>query len=432
MIANNTADQKRFGVSRRYSSYVFGLLFLMYVFDYVDRQVVGALFPYIKRDWGLTDTECGWLASIVTLVMAFLVLPISILVDRWSRRKAMGLMAMLWSAAAALCAFASGFRQLFALRAVIGVGEASYTAGGHAMIAAYFAENRRSTMNGLFNAAVPLGTAIGVTVGGIIAETVGWQYAFGLTALPGFFIALLFFRIKDYRTVEMLKPSSGGASTDAGKMSAKDIALEFLKTPSLLFTYAGYIGVAFVGTALITWLPSYFHRYEGLAMDAAGMKSSGIFLLSILGLPLAGMMVDAMRKRIRNARLVFPAASSLLTAVLLFISLFFFEGKAQYYLFLLVGFVMPMYAAATSAVSQDVIHPGLRAMSYSMVNMVQMSLGYTLGPLFVGVVSDRYDLMTAFRFLPIFCVMSALLFFIGSLYYVSDLEKVRSITLYEE
>lgn len=185
-------DARDFQVSRGYANYVFLLLFLLYMFNYVDRMVVAAIFPYLKADWGLTDTQCGWFASIVTLFMTAFVFPVSLLVDRWSRKKAIGIMAVLWSFAAAACAFTKNFTQLFTMRAVVGVGEAAYTSGGHAMIAAYFPEEKRATMNGLFTAAIPMGTAFGVILGGVIAETLGWRYAFGILAVPGLIVAILF------------------------------------------------------------------------------------------------------------------------------------------------------------------------------------------------------------------------------------------------
>ena len=425
-------DKQRFEVSSGYAYYVFSLLFLLYVFDYIDRMVIASLFPYLKADWGLTDTECGWLASIVTLMMTIFVLPVSLLVDRWSRKKAIGIMAILWSIAAAACALARNFRQLFLLRSVIGIGEAAYTAGGLAMISAYFPERRRATMMGIFTAAVPFGTAIGVVLGGAIAVHFGWRYAFGLTAIPGLIVAILIFGVKDYKTVQMVKTVSTDTESDIVKrMSLGDIAMEFLKTPSVICTYLGYVGNTFVTTALITWLPTYFHRIDNLPMDKAGLKSSVIFLLAILGAPLGGFLTDWWRKRRYNARMTVPAITSLLSAIFVFVGFTFFEGTAQYICLLAFGFTAPIFAAGGSAVTQDVVHPGLRAMSYSFLQVCQMALAYTLSPIFVGVISDRYDLLTAFRILPIFMVFGCIVFFIGSFYYNRDLDKVEKVTLEE-
>ncbi len=428
----NVSSAKDFEVSRGYAYYVFLLLFLLYLFNYVDRMVVSALLPFLKVDWGLTDTQCGWFASIVTLMMAVFVFPVSILVDRWSRRKAIAIMGVLWGIASAACALTRNFTQLVAARSFVGIGEAAYTSGGHAMIAAYFPEEKRATMNGLFTAAIPMGTAVGVILGGVIGESLGWRYAFGIMAVPGIIVALLFFWVKDYKTVAITKKTQ----TDEGllhvKMKFFDIVKEFARTPSVLFTYLGYIGNTFVTTALMTWLPSYYHRVDNLPMDKAGLKTSAVFLLAIIGAPVGGLIIDKIRKRWLNARMSVPAVTSLLAGLFVFIGFSFFEGTVQYICLLLFGFFAPMFAAGGSAVTQDVVHPGLRAFSYALAQFFMMALGYTLAPIFVGSISDRYDLLTAFQFLPLFALFGAVVFFIGSFYYVRDLHKVERVVLQEE
>ena len=418
-----------FKVSRGYAYYVFLLLFLLYLFNYVDRMVVAAIFPYLKADWGLTDTQCGWFASIVTLMMTVFVFPVSLLVDRWSRKKAIGIMAVLWSFGAAACAFTRNFTQLFTMRSLVGVGEAAYTSGGHAMIAAYFPEEKRATMNGLFTAAIPMGTAIGVILGGVIAETLGWRYAFGILAVPGLIVAILFFWVKDYKTVQIVRTTGDGAQAVRVKMKFADIVREFLHTPSVLFTYLGYVGNTFVTTGLMNWLPSYYHRVDGLPMDKAGLKTSIVFLLAIFGAPIGGYITDRIRKRFLNARMTIPAVTSFLTALFLFIGFSFLEGRAKYFFLIFFGFTAPMFAAGGSAVTQDVVHPGLSAISYSLAQFFMMLLGYSLSPIFIGFISDRYDLLTAFKFLPLFALFGGAAFFVGSFFYVRDLHKVEKVRL---
>ena len=414
-------DTQEFQVSRGYANYVFLLLFLLYLFNYVDRMVIASLFPYLKVEWNLTDTDCGWFASIVTLMMTLFVFPVSLLVDRWSRKKAIAAMAVVWSFATAACALTKNFTQLFAMRAVVGGGEAAYTSGGHAMIAAYFPEEKRATMNGLFTAAIPMGTAIGVILGGVIAVKLGWRYAFGLLAIPGLIVAILFFWVKDYKTVMITKNAGAGEI----KMGWKDIAREFLHTPTVIFTYVGYVGNTFVTTALMNWLPSYFNRIDGIPMDKAGIKTSVVFLLAIIGAPLGGMLTDKLRKKWFHSRMSVPAVTSLVAGILLFIGFFFFEGTTQYIFLIIWGFTAPMFAAGGSATTQDVVHPGLRAISYSLVQFFMMLLGYSLSPIFIGAISDRYDLLTAFKFLPLFSLLGAIGFFIGAFYYGRDYNKVQ-------
>ncbi len=425
-----TGAERDFEVTRGYARYVFLLLFLLYLFNYVDRMVIASLFPYLKADWGLTDTQCGWFASIVTLMMTAFVFPVSLLVDRWSRKKAIAIMGIVWGISSAACAFTKNFFQLITLRSIVGVGEAAFTAGGTAMISAYFPEEKRATMNGLFTAAIPFGTAVGVILGGVIAVNFGWRYAFGIMAVPGLIVAIIFFWVKDYKTVQVLKKVGEAGSISHVRMKAADIAREFIHTPSVLYTYMGYVGNTFVTTGLMNWLPTYYNRTEGLPMDRAGMKTSVIFLLAIFGAPIGGIIIDRVRNKFPNARMTVPAITSLLTGLFVFVG-FSLEGTAQYLLLLLFGFTAPMFAAGGAAVTQDVVHPGLRAMSYSLAQFFMMLLGYTMSPIFIGALSDRYDLLTAFRFLPIFALFGAIVFFIGSFYYVRDVSKVDKVRLKE-
>ena len=205
MIVQQGQSTKEYKLSSGYKTYIFILLFLLYFFDVVDRYIVSSLFPFIQQDWGLTDIQCGMLVSTVYWAIVVLTLPISILVDRWSRRKAISIMAVLWSIASMACAFMGNFAQLFTARTFLGVGEAGYAAGGTAMITGMYPEEKRARIMGLWNASIPLATATGIALGGVIAVNFGWRAAFGLTALPGLVVAILFFFIKDYKTVDLVK-----------------------------------------------------------------------------------------------------------------------------------------------------------------------------------------------------------------------------------
>lgn len=424
-----TESTQEFHVTRGYAWYVFILLFILYMFFFIDRIIINPLFPFLKVEWGLTDTQCGWFASITTLTMTLFVFPISILVDRWSRKKSIAIMGIFWGISSAACALTRNFSQMLTVRSFVGIGESAFTAGGHAMIAAYFPEEKRSTINGLFNAAVPMGTAFGMMMGGIIAESFGWRYAFGIMAIPGIIVSVLFFWVKDYKTVEIKKTGLLGEPTGGEKVAISDIVKEFLHTPSVICTYLGYIGNMFVAAALMTWLPTYYHRMEELTMDKAGTKSSIIFVLAVVGAPLSGLIIDMIRKKVLNARMSFPAVTSLLSTIFLFIGFFYFEGQAQYLILLLWGLFVSMFAAGASAVTQDVMQPGLRAISYAIALFSMMIFAFTLSPIFVGAISDKYDLITAFRLLPLFSLFAAVVFFIGSFFYVRDLKKVGKVAL---
>lgn len=418
--------------SKRYTNYIFLLLFLLYMFDYIDRMVITSLFPFLKADWNLTDTQCGMLVSAVYWSIVLFTFPISILVDRWSRRKTIGMMAILWSIATGMGAFSKSFKHLFIARTFIGVGEAGYAPGGSAMMSALYPQEKRSLMMGLWNASIPLGSAIGVAVGGIIAAHWGWRSAMGIVAIPGLIIAILFFFIKDYKTIGLEKSDSKQDITTERKkvrMSVSDMLKEFLSKPSLIFTYFGMAGVVFTTTSLLTWLPTYFHRVQGMEEGPAGLKSSAVMLFAIIGAPLGGYITDRWRKKRINARLLLPTITSLLSAILMFLAFSIFNGQMQYLLLLSVGVSITAFIAATAAVTQDVVHAGLRAVSYAIAVVVQNLIGASLGPIVMGAISDATNIQTAFTFLPIALLIASALFFAGSFYYEKDLQKVEKVTL---
>jgi len=418
--------------TKRYTNYIFILLFLLYMFDYIDRMVITSLFPFLKVDWHLTDTQCGMLISAVYWSIVLFTFPVSILVDRWSRRKTIGLMAVVWSFATGFGAFSGSFRHLFVARTVIGVGEAGYAPGGSAMMSALYPQEKRSWMMGLWNASIPLGSAIGVAIGGIIAAKWGWRHAMGIVALPGFIIAILFFFVKDYKTIGLEKTEVKLDKAERRKkvrMSIKDMITEFLEKPSLIFTYFGMAAVIFTTTSLLTWLPTYFHRVQNMPIGPAGIKSSAIMLFAIIGAPLGGYIADRWRRKQINARLLVPALTSLLSAILMFLSFSVFRGQIQYMILLSMGISITAFIAAAAAVTQDVVHAGLRAISYAVAVVIQNLLGASLGPIVMGAISDATNIQTAFTFLPLALLLASALFFAGSFYYAKDLSKVEKVVM---
>jgi MFS family permease len=422
-------DRTGYLFSKRYSNYIFTLLFLLYLFDYADRMVVNSMFTSIQADWHITDTQCGWLVSVIYLAIGILTFPVSFLIDRWSRTKTIGIMAIVWSLATALCALTGNYVQLFMARILIGFGEAGYAPGGSALISGIYPVDKRSKMMGLWNASIPLGSAIGVTMGGIIAQSLGWKHAFGLVAFPGLVIAILFLFVKDYKTVDLSFVDKKNIKV---KMKAKDIITEFTAKKSLIFTYFGMAAVVFVTTAMIVWLPKYFEIERSISPKSAGTLAGAVMVLALIGAPMGGFLTDLWRKTQPRARLLFPAISTLVSAVILFISLTLLNGLGQLILLFVFGILIMSFISGAAAVTQDVIHPGLRATSYAIAVAVQNLLGSFTAPIVLGKISDLTNIKTAMAILPSVLVIGGILFYIGSKYYVKDLQRVAAVELQPE
>jgi predicted MFS family arabinose efflux permease len=429
MEAMNNSHVPETGALTSSPYYIFTLLFLLYMFDYMDRLVIVSLFPFLKQDWGITDAQCGLLVSAVYWSILIFTLPVSIMIDRWSRVKSIGLVTVFWSLATIACAFTKNFGQLFAARTAIGIGEAGYAPGGTAMISSLFPKEKRARMLGVWNASIPLGSALGIALGGIIADRFGWRHAFGVVAFPGLVVALLFFYVKDYRTIELTKAPQGGNEKAGSRMRFGEIAKHLLANKTLIFNNLAFAANTFVTTALLTWLPSYFQRVEGISMSRASTKGGIVMLLAIIGAPLGGYLADRWMKSRRNARLLFPSLSSLLTAFLLFSAFSFYRGEIQYAVLLAAGIAAVAFVPASVAVTQDVVHPGLRAVSLSLCIIIQHVLGSSLGPPIIGSLSDTLGLEKAMVFLPFFAALAGVLFFIGSFFYNADAELVERIEI---
>ncbi len=403
------STQKRPG-----AMFAFVLLFLLYFFDYADRVVVSSLLPDLKREWGLSDAQGAMFFTVVYWSIIAATLPVSILADRWSRKNVIAGMAIFWSIATAACGFARNYSQMILCRVAIGVGEAGYAPAGTAMISGLFEKKRRSLMMGIWNASIPLGSLAGLVTGAYIAKHYGWKHAFGVVALPGLIVACLFFFVKDYKTVELKSAPEGPP------MARGDITRRFLSTPSLLFTFFGFAANTFVTGALLFWLQHYFNREYGVPLEKASLKAGSVMALAIVGAPLGGFLADRWLRSRENARPLFAGISALLTAVAFFAAFSFLRGVPQDIMLYAGGVLALSYVPAAAAVTQDVVHPGLRAISYSLCVVVQNLLGSSLGPLFVGAVSDQVNLATALSILPAFSLLSGLLFLLAARRYNED------------
>jgi fucose permease len=212
-------------------------------------------------------------------------------------------------------------------------------------------------------------------------------------------------------------------------MEKKDMIREFITKPSVIFTYFGMAAVVFVTTSMLTWLPTYFEKVREIPQEKAGPMASAVMLLAIVGAPLGGFLTDKWQKTRDNARMIYPALSTLLSGVVLFIALAFLKGTIQYATLLVFGILILSFISGAAAVTQDVIHPGLRATSYAIAVVVQNLIGASTAPIVMGKIYDLTNIQTALSILPFVLVIGAFLFWLGSKHYVSDMGKVAKIQL---
>jgi predicted MFS family arabinose efflux permease len=410
--------------SRGSAWFAFAMTLALMVMDYVDRQVIVSLFPHMKAEWGLSDTQLGSLVSVVSVTVALGALPIALFADRASRVKSIVVMATVWSLATISCMFTRGYGQLLAARAAVGLGEAGYGSVGAALIASHFPARMRGALMAGFFASASVGSVLGVMLGGVIAARWGWQAAFGLVGVPGLVLSLAYLKVRDYRTVE-LTPRLHEATRTGGDV-LRHVARGLTRSPTMLFVCIGGAAQLIVVSALWSWLPSFLNRVDGMAPQQASVRAALIVLCGAVGSVAWGALVDRAGNRRPRNKLYAMAALCLLSLAILSATFalpvlgFALDPSLQFGLIAAGGFVMTCTVGPVSAVVIDVIHPGLRASGSSVLALFQNLFGLAAGPVIAGLLSDAHGLSFAMAVTPLFAIIAAAAFLRAARTYEAD------------
>ncbi|HPW12488.1 MAG TPA: MFS transporter [Thermomonas sp.] len=401
-----TPAQDGYLFSRGQAWFAFGMTLALMVFDYVDRQVIVSLFPYLKAEWNLSDKQLGALVSVVSVTVALGALPVALFADRVSRVKSIVAMATVWSLATISCMWTRGYGQLLAARAVVGLGEAGYGSVGAALIASHFPARMRGALMAGFFASASVGSVLGVMLGGMIAERWGWQAAFGVVGVPGLLVALAYLKVRDYRTVS-LEPALDAKRRSIGE-AVRHIVRVLARTRTMLWVCLGGAAQLIVVSALWSWLPSFLNRVHGVAPAQAGVKAALVVLAGALGSVVWGTLVDRVGVRHPRRKLVTMAVLCVLSMVLL-VTAFgtSLAPPAQFALIAIGGFVATCTVGPVSAIVIDVIHPGVRATGASVLALFQNLFGLAAGPFVAGLLSDAWGLVPALTVIPLCALLAA-------------------------
>jgi MFS family permease len=401
------------------------------IMDYVDRQVIVSLFPFMKAEWGLSDTQLGSLVSIVSVTVALGALPVALFADRASRVKSIVTMGLLWSVASISCMFTRNYGQLLAARAAVGLGEAGYGSVGAALIASHFPQRLRGALLAGFFACASVGSVLGVMLGGMIAARWGWHAAFGIVGIPGLVMALLYMKVRDYRTVT-LTPALEEATHSVGGVLGR-VWEKLWSPPTMLFVCIGGAAQLIVVSSIWSWLPSFLNRAHGVPADQAGVRAALIVLCGAVGSVAWGALVDrAGAKQPRN-KLRALAAMCLLSMTVL--SLAFgapmlgwdLSNAQQFGLIAAGGFVMTCTVGPVAAIVIDVIHPGVRATGSAVLALFQNLFGLAAGPFVAGLISDAQGLPFALAVMPFFSIFAAAAFMRAARTYEADAARAAAL-----
>jgi MFS family permease len=427
--AESGAQTGATSVPRTYAWIVFALTFGLLLSDYMSRQVLNVVFPVIKLEWNLTDTQLGSLASVVALLVGLLTFPLSVLADRWGRVKSIILMAFLWSLATLGCALATSYEQMFAARFFVGVGEAAYGSVGIALIISIFPAHLRATLTGAFMAGGAAGSVLGMALGGVVAAHFGWRWAFAAMAIFGLLLVTL------YRVIvieKKLGTTSANRHTDstlghmAGRTAFRRLMGGLFSSTAVRLAYTGSGLQLFIMAAMIAWTPSFLNRYYHLPTDKAGALA-GLFILSgAIGMVLCGIITDRFSKNKPERKWWIAMSYSLISGALLLIAFRMPFGTGQLVMIgvgmLLVGGTSGPAGAMVANLTPAVIHSS----AFATLTLANNLLGLAPGPFVTGILADRIGLLNALQIVPFIAFGAAAAFALGRRYYEADVKRIQA------
>jgi MFS transporter, Spinster family, sphingosine-1-phosphate transporter len=387
----------------------FGLAILSFInlFSYLDRFIVSALAQSLKEaGLGLSDANLGSLMSAFLIVYTVVAPVFGAMGDRRSRPRLIALGVAIWSFATALSGFANSYLALFAARASVGVGEAAYVTIAPSLLSDYFPVRQRGRVMAIFFCAIPVGSALGYVVGGLVDKHYGWRAAFFVAGVPGLLLAALCLLLKD--------PPRGiqeGAAVAAHDPKARRSSVRkqtfatyagLVRNKPYALTVLGYAAYTFAIGGLGFWMPSFLERVQGVPRDQATVSFGTIVVVTgFVGTFLGGWMGDYFARRSRQSYLWLSAIATIIAAPFVWVALttpshsvyLFSMVTAQLCLFLSTG---PINAAII-----NLVLAGERASAIALSVFAIHVLGDVLSPPLVGALSDSFSLQQAVKILPV-------------------------------
>ena len=386
----------RNGHSREFTNayrwYALGLLVVVYVFNFIDRSILGILVEPIKQDLGVSDTLMGFLGGIAFATFyTFLGIPIARLADRGSRRNILAVCLALWSGATALCGLAANFVHLLLARIGVAVGEAGGSPPSHSMISDMFPPERRATALAIYALGIPIGTMLGNLGGGWINEAFDWRTAFLVVGAPGLLLAL----VVRFTLREPVRGASEGLSADTGETPPVMAVFRLLwSRRSFRYMTIGGSLHAFVGYGVGLWIPAMFMRSHGLGTAEMGVALFYLGFASIAGTLLGGYMGDRLGARDQRWYLWLPGLAILASLPFSFYAYITSDPYAALWTLAVPAALGAYYLGPTFSMTQGLVGLRMRALASSILLFILNIIGLGLGPQFTGIASDLLNAWT--------------------------------------
>jgi MFS family permease len=381
-------------MNRTRQTYALFILFAINAMNFFDRQIGGVLAEPIRKEWGLTDIQVGWLATAFTLLYAVMGVPLGRLADRSNRTRILAAGVFFWSAMTAAAGLTRNFGQLFLVRLGVGVGEATCAPASASLIGDLYPPQERAKAMSVFMMGLPAGLALSYLISSQIAAAYGWRQGFFVAGIPGIFCAL--------GALLLREPARGSREIHSGVGSQRRAGSPYwlvLATPTMGWIILSGALHNFNMYALSAFQMPYLMRYHGATLTDAGRLSTLLALAGIPGLLLGGFVGDLTRRTRVNGGLLAGAVAFLLSAPLTYLAL---DAAPRdlwgFGVFMaLGGGLMFVYYGTVYSTIQDVIEPSLRGTAMAIYFLAMYVLGASFGPVLTGFLSERFTRDAAIR-----------------------------------
>lgn len=405
-----------------------GILAFINLFNYLDRYLVSALVESLKHsELALSDTQAGSLMSGFLIVFALIAPVFGTLGDRMSRPRLIAFGVACWSIATALSGLAWNFASLFAARASVGVGEAAYVTIGPSLLSDYFPRDQRGRVMAIFFCAIPVGSALGYVVGGLMDVHFGWRMAFFVAGLPGLVLALLCLGLRD--------PPRGGQDVDAsdrgldrptpadGPMTANPkrgdpfaAYRQLLRNRPYVLTVAGYVAYTFALGGLAFWMPAFLERMRGIPREQATVSFGTIVVVTgFVGTFAGGWLGDYCARYSQRAYLWISAVATLIAAPFAWFALTAASQTAYVICMVIAQLMMFLSTGPINASIVNLVLPTQRASANALGVFTIHLLGDVPSPIIIGMLSDASSLSQAVKIVPAAILIAAAVWAVGAL-----------------
>ncbi len=396
-----------------------GVLTAINLLNYLDRYLVPPLVPDLERAMGLSHAQAGWLWPAFMVVYMIAAPLFGAWGDRGSRTRPIALGVALWSLATVLSGVARSYPQLFASRALVGIGEAACAAIAPALLADHFAVNARGRVYAVLNMALPVGAALGYVLGGLIGHHLGWRAAFFLCGAPGMLLAAVVLALPDpprgaQESAMAMRPRRDGAAA-GGVAEALAVYVSLLGRAPYLLLVLGFAAYTFGLGGLGFWMPTFLEQVRGVPADEATTGFGAIVIVTgFLGTLTGGWLGDYCLARSRQGYLWFSAVTTLTAAPVALLALMSAAPRIYYPAIVVAELLLFMSTGPINAAITNIVSPFERASAMALSIFAIHLLGDVPSPPLIGYLAAGGSLGRAVLMVPAALVIGGVIWLLSA------------------